>query len=137
MDIINNNLKGKVSLGVFFLVIIIYGFYLYSNNKEQKLKKCFKVTTALIVNVKDGYKNNLALTYKYLVNGKIHCSDCVRSIKNTKLKNSLLNKNLVLIYSCTDSNDHLLLLSEYQFDEFNIPYPDSLLWIKQELDKGW
>lgn len=56
-----------------------------------------------------------------------------------RLGQSLVNKKLVVIYSCNDPNDHWLLLYKSDFDKFNISYPDSLLWLKKELelDKDW
>ncbi|MBL7888972.1 MAG: hypothetical protein JNL24_05435 [Bacteroidia bacterium] len=130
-----SNFVLKFPANIILFFIVLYCFYLYSSYKEDKLRKCFKVCNAMIVDAQHGYRGGVKLSYEYIVGKKKYRYSSKRPI-SMGLGQSLINKNLLVIYSCYDFNENWLLLHKSDFEKYNIAYPDSLLWLKEELDKG-
>lgn len=133
-----NSVIFKFSINLILFFSVLYCLYLYSSYKDDKLKKCFKICNASITGSDYGYRLGCVLSYEYIVDKKKYLHKTKRPI-SMRLGQSLVNKKLVVIYSCNDPNEHWLMLNKSDFDTYKIVYPDSLFWLKKELelDRGW
>lgn len=114
------------------MVVIILGLiFRESCNDEIKYKRA--ITNAYITRVSLTSKPVLLrLEYIYVAKSDTQksYSDISQYPNLTRMK-KLEGRTLILIYDSTNVRSNRLLLTQHDFDRYEVWYPDSLAWLKQ------
>lgn len=124
--------KIKILLGCIGFSLI--GLKLYQDSlKSDVLKKDLienkTFSICKITSVKHYYKSDELFTFQYIINQKQYTGEYKSSKFSTAIYDEIKGKFLPIVYSRIDPKNCRLLLSRDDFERFNLPYPDSLLWI--------
>jgi len=137
--------KGRILQPFFFILFILLSIYLlthYQSSKHSELLNdtCFSfgnIKTDIHTNPKSSL-NNYYVDYYFFVNQDRY--NGVYSIEKNIISKSFFIENFAghrfpIIYCCNEINNNRLLILPEDFNEFNIPFPDSLNWVKQFIRK--
>ena len=116
--------------------MLIFLFYFFTTKEENSLFQHKKIIIGTIeryngIRLRSGGNWN----YKYYVNGKEY-NDIHLSPQNAKPNyyTDLLNgKSFPVIYDSTHPSNSIMLIFPSDFQALNIPFPDSLEWVKSIL----
>ena len=116
---------------VAFGLFVISAFSLMINGifTDKKLRKEGVLTTAVVTDCKFGYRGGISFIYEFILEGKlIKNKKSFMEIVPSKGAN-FLHKSFPLLYLETSPSNNQILISRYSFEEFKIPFPDSLKWV--------
>ncbi|MOA25760.1 hypothetical protein D3C78_1465070 [compost metagenome] len=137
MGEINNLLKKNNQVIALVLLVLMFSLMLlYSHRKKNNLKDDMVITVGQIVNVRNGYKLNIDITYEFIRKQKKEEHSDLRVALSYAEGKELLYQYFPVIYQKSNPNNCQLLISPLDFKEYNIPYPDSLQWVKEKYFKG-
>lgn len=127
--------KRPVVIRFVFIGCIITAFLIlvYFNNKRFERRN--EVISAIVTDHGTSHKADLILYYEFNILGKAYKGEAMYSIGQGNYSD-FLNKKFPVIYEKDHPDNSGLLLSPYDFKEYNIPYPDSLKWVKEKYFKG-
>jgi hypothetical protein len=119
---------------VFMIIVLVAKFQKSTYNEELMKHAAFTNTqfTGLIEPYKKGTNGPWYICH-YEVNGKMFNSyEPVRMCK--KLDRDFFSQRFPVIYDSTNPEHGKVLVFPFEFEELNLPFPDSLNWI---LRKGY
>lgn len=127
--------KGTIVLIVLGLIGLSIEFF--KKRKEQSIMRHGKVCSGLVYDVYFSKRPTLPIIrYYYIVNNKKYFYECnVDDGTSISVLEGLENKYLNLVYDSTDFKKSKLLVFESDYKRFDVPYPDSMLWLKRLLGK--
>lgn len=138
-----NNKKNKIIFGLIF-VFLLYALLSFFYNdlyliryKKMKLKQGFNITnTGKIVSCSKRVKkyNEYNIIFSYVLNGHVYTKTQYSSY-NFKVgyQDYLLKMNFNIVYDLRDYTNACLLISQKDFNNFDIAFPDSLHRINERL----
>lgn len=88
------------------------------------------MTKALIIGYRTVSKGDIGIDYYYIVKDDT-ITDSKRCRFSYNAGKFLMNKYFPVIYSQKDITNHQILIEEKGFNDFELPYPDSLQWVKK------
>lgn len=119
-----------------FAIILIIGTLLiliaYGIVDQSFLRKNYMITTGLITDCR--YPMNrgaLSFYFDYEVDGKKYQYSTIISNLNTSYARDFIGKQFPVAYSKNDPEKCRILITRYDFNEFSIPFPDSLNWVRR------
>jgi signal peptidase I len=112
-----------------FLFIVFTLIFIYQFFKEEELKDCHKKTKGEIVAFFEKGPGIHGTKYIYYVDNRKYS----RVIVN-KFYYNLKNKYFIVLYSCTDYAESVILIEPDDFKEFGYEYPDSLKWVLKYIE---
>jgi hypothetical protein len=125
----------KDILGFILLLIFIYTLVIVIKRDDYKeYRRNGIVTTAKVIKADSDYKGRLEVTYVFTVNKISYQNRRVFSGIRLSAINPILNKYFPVVYLKGNYNKNQLLLSPYNFNKMQIPFPDSLTWILKYKD---
>jgi hypothetical protein len=136
-EIRNVKFTWKMFLISFSFLIVLSPFFLYQlyRNKERRaIRKNQALTTARITALT--YQRNKAKSwYRTLAtyqvgNARFTCTGSASYTLSHPQRSTLIGAQLPVIYEKDNPANGELLVSERQFDRFNLSFPDSLAWTK-------
>ncbi|MNE93942.1 hypothetical protein D3C80_1918520 [compost metagenome] len=86
--------------------------------------------------VESAYRGGPDFTYEFKVNNIEYKNSTVKLAFSLGEGYDLLNFNFPVIYQKSNPDNCQLLITPYEFKEYNIPYPDSLNWVREKYFKG-
>lgn len=133
-------LSKRIFLLTFIGVIILLCFIIriYTLNNYNKLNKNFKITTGIINKVEDLKGSPYLIDYSYKVGDRFYQNRDPLSIDNISkiyIEQVFVGKHLLVVYDSLNNHNSKLLLSERDYNNFNLK-PDSItLTIFKRIDK--
>jgi len=135
-------MSSKIKTTVAIIVFILFLFIIQINYKYKlnELKSNFYITTGLVTGYSIGVKyhsGNMFITSTYSVQNKENenSKQYSKTLNRDDFRNYFLGKSFPVIYSVKDISNSRTLIFPSDFEEFNIPFPDSLNWVKQYIEK--
>lgn len=125
-------LKKILAFGVLLIICWICSYF-YEKNNNAKVILNQKIGIGYIRKVElfDRYSRH-KITFDLFTNGKLlETTWTIRDDIDFDKLQRLDKKNLVVVYDSLDVNNKVLLLTQDDFDKFNVAIPDSLIWLKQ------
>lgn len=120
----NNQQKVLWSLIVILGALII--FFSYRRSDKRTL-----ITSAYITEITMEYKGGMNVSYRFTVNNKTYTNVEAIPTIGFAFKNSFVQKYFPLIYDPENPKNCNLMLTQLDFEEHDMPYPDSLRWIQE------
>ena len=122
------NRKWEVRITIMLILFIVIFVILFPKYKEQRIKNNALFTVGKINSIENGHRAASAFYYyKYLVN-----KDTISSNRSgNSVKNIFLNKNFPVIFNSNKPKENRMLIYPRDFERFDIPFPDSLNWVKE------
>lgn len=122
-----------ILMGISFVVI-----YKLTGKKENELKKNFVITQGKIIDIDAVLRGDgLWIRYEYL-NGHEVIEDKKRIFVESKYKDNLrkllVSHYLPVIYNRTDTHNNLMLITDKEYNKFEVSKPDSIQNILRVLD---
>ena len=120
----------------YWYIGIIFAFILaYLSHKLFRKESLFqngKMAYAYVYEVNDaGIKAaNIVIYYSFFVEQREH-SGGMDSNLDYAVKSEIMNRYVPVIYDTLNPNNNILLISEKNWEKLNLPFPDSLSWLKK------
>ena len=133
--------------GLIAFVILIIGFglcYYFSERNNNKLKteiiKDAVLTSGIVSAYLHDYKGISEYEYYFSTNENManyysKSSSSSSFVTYAKIGKKVLNKSFPVIYNKSLPQYNKILIIPDDFKEYNIPFPDSLNWVKEILDE--
>ena len=102
---------------------------MYAYRKREILNEK-ELGKSLVIDYRLNSKGYITLEYYYIVKNDTITSSEHYQFSSYAGKN-LVNKYFPVIYSKKDITKHKILIEEKDFNDFKVPYPDSLRWVKK------
>jgi len=117
---------GKIFKEIFrvtvFMLILYLFVELYRDYKKNQIQNCHKFTIGYVILVEKNTKNR-GTSFEYFVESK-------RYARTGKIYPfELPIGKIPVLYPCSDPDFGQLMLTPEDFEEYDLPYPDSLKWI--------
>lgn len=126
----DNKRKNKLFyLGVLLLLLVLFCIAKYS---QYLLKKEYNISNAYIYSIRrTGRSDMLLISFNFNADGKIYKSSSTYSGKTIPLENihSLTHRHFPVMYYPLFPKINTLLLLPIDFEQYGLPYPDSLKWV--------
>lgn len=128
--LMNNKTKTRLFYsGVLLFILMFIGFarwnrYLLQTDRLQ--------TSGVVYNIRrTGRANMVRIAYRYTVNNSTYKSTTIYSEKKLSRENwgALINKSFPVVYHRKMKFLSVMLISPEDFQEFGVPFPDSLKWV--------
>lgn len=125
-------------LGILLVAVVLGGIYLLGEYRgksvTRSIAKNHVMASGIVSKVEFRTKLGYVVRYSFEVNDQYYSSS-VNGSKFTRVKNVLTGRSFPIIVSATDpSNNEMLILPE-DFEKYHIPFPDSLGWVEEYLNK--
>ncbi|AFD06732.1 hypothetical protein [Solitalea canadensis] len=112
------------SLIIVLGALIIFFSYRRSDKRTQ-------ITSAYITEITMEYKGGMNVRYQFTVNNTVYSNVDAISTIGFASKSSFLHRYFPVIYEPENPKNCNLMLAQLDFEEHDIPYPDSLRWIQE------
>jgi hypothetical protein len=124
--------------GLIYFLIIVAGGWLYGDIKSQNFVKAIlekpEITIGFINNT-HFEKNGFVVEYSFNA-GEKDLSSYVSHPRFISIRSLLYNgRSFPVIFSSTNPEKNEMLILPEDFNHFNVPFPDSLSWELEYLDK--
>lgn len=123
----------KIGKTIPYIVIIIFIVILFKEcKKNDALARNPMFATGTILHFSEDAKGSGGrITYVFKLEGKEYKN--VRAYGNiyTSQGYNFVNKSFPVAYEKNNVGNNQLLISPKQFDEINLPFPDSLEWVRK------
>lgn len=131
--------KFIVRLFVFFVVagfvISMVNNYLIKPYYRRLIKNNLSIVNGGRITSIKGVQKSFDLyyiDYSYTIGDKTFRNSCSVGIKFKK-KGGLLNRTMPVVYQTSNWNNSQIMFNSSDFEYFNVPFPDSLRWLKEVL----
>jgi hypothetical protein len=129
---VKNNLPNKrivVAIITLFVLAVILGTH-YRNAKKRDILKNIVLASGEITNYQKVRKSSGIFFDYNLKLGDVIYQERVRC-EGIKLScgNKFIGKHFPIVYSDLNPEYNEMLITPYQFEEFNLTFPDSLQWV--------
>ena len=134
---------GKL-VGCGLIIILVAFFYLkstkdYSDERDKILQNYQIVLGTALEYSNDGAKHGSSLKYKFIYNHNSYYSSTSGNSfwgdRYFDIRLSIVNKSFPVILSVKEPTCNTMLITPEDFDFYHLPFPDSLKWVKEVLDK--
>ena len=130
----------KESMGCLFGLVILFliGYALFNGlamSRNFKQRDETVVTLAHIESGFVGYKSKIFLQFWYMVGNERIDNESAEISLSPRIIQRLWGKTIPMVYLKNNPQRFKLLLTEYAFKSTNLPFPDSLNWLKEY--KSW
>ncbi|MNS43815.1 hypothetical protein D3C72_762350 [compost metagenome] len=122
----NNQLVQRV----LWLMIIVFGALIIFLSYRRSDKRT-QITSAYINEISMEYKGGMNIHYQFILNNKTYSNVDAISTIGFASKSSFLHRYFPVIYEPENPKNCNLMLAQLDFEEHDIPYPDSLRWIQE------
>lgn len=113
-----------------FWAILIVAVYLNGRVKDNQIEKFRKISTGTITDYGFGGSGTVILHYTFEVNDTLFYGNDGIRIQNIYY-HFFQGKEFPVILSGENPKNHRILMLPQDFEMWNIPFPDSLEWVKQ------
>jgi len=115
---------------ILFIVVLLLISYLRGCHNTKTIKEDTKIENGLIFNYHLEYGGFKRIKYEFNYNNKHFEND---ELLNGDWVNasSLVNKWFPVVFSVKSPENNEMLITPDDFAKYNIPFPDSLEWVKQ------
>jgi hypothetical protein len=118
-----------IKIAIVALVFSIIAFAIVKNcNRDSKLKSNHNISNGRIVDVLDRAKSGFGVEYTFLVNNKEYQGSTILIVRS---RDGLIGKNVPVIYWPDNPNINRLLFFSYDWEKYNLQFPDSMNWVNQ------
>ena len=142
----NNKVLARIIFGS-GLAIMLFIFYIIGNNNKNEFKKQIVNNIYFLNGVVDGteqkYKDAFKIRYHFSFKGKEYIqsqaeinSSSFFADKYSSIKNIIINKSFPVIIDSMNPDINQMLVIPNDFEFYNIPFPDSLQWVKKLIDEN-
>lgn len=112
------------SFGIILAILTLFIFTYFENeNKNKELMNKYEISTATITRYEGGGKGIGSFYYYYFINNVRYEGKYIVNSKNT---NYYINKRFQVAYSVQDPSNSQLILTNHDYEKFNLYYPDTL-----------
>jgi hypothetical protein len=122
------------------ILCLMLGAALYSNRERKKHRQSIlgspMFASGQFLELKNlGKASNYTLTgfYSFTVNFETHGGQNTDK-RYKKIQAFILKKRFPVIYNSNDPTKNSILVFPDDFSNFNLPYPDSLIWVEGLID---
>jgi hypothetical protein len=134
----NKQIKTISQILIFIFVVLgIIELRFFNKKRSEEFRKYGTFGTARIYDVNPNINKGSSgynFDYEYKVNNKIYKGHSSSSGINYRLSRMILDKTFPIIYLSIDPEVARILVTPYDFRMENRDYPDSLKWIKKEME---
>lgn len=129
-------MENKKKNNLYFYIIISLGciiFFIYIGvriYKRHNLHSSYIEATGEVYEVTGTWKGVSIVKYKIKYNSKLFYSSD-EFLLNNEGATKVLNKEFLVVFSPNDSTLTDILMCPCDFEKYNIPFPDSLSWVKE------
>lgn len=132
----------KISYTVFrklfiaFSVVTILScilYYYWGYRKAERLFRSGIITNGYVVDVFDGFRSKTGFNYVFSYQGKRYKGKGFYLNVAWKIRDSIFNRPLPVLFLPNKPSESRLLLNEAVFESSGRKFPDSLLWLKRYL----
>jgi hypothetical protein len=113
------------------LIFILINFFV----QKFDFKKNGKYSIAEIYDFHVLAKSGHSICFKFSINNQQFKSCQFETFSNSTLRLMLLGKKFPVIYNPEKPGECEILITEYDFKEFGLEYPDSLYWVEENRSK--
>lgn len=141
-------IKNKSSLTTFSYVIVTilgiwtclfyYNIYIAIPKQKKLIRDNLEISNNCLIHEIGSMHRTSATVfrYRYYINGVKYSNKISLGIKFQPHGSSyLMNRTLPVVYEKDNPNNSWLLIKPTDFEYFNLPFPDSLKWIKEDVIK--
>ena len=125
-------------IGIVAIFLLLFFYIAYQKYKQKSLqlniKSNLEYSYATIIECNVTHRGSVWIKYNYFYQNNILQNKQNISISLWKA-NKLINKKFPIVLSNKNPKDCTILIFPKDFEEYNIPFPDSLNWVKELLDK--
>jgi hypothetical protein len=129
---------GSANLKVLALLLVIFlGIFLFFNYKKQRLKTRQKTAKAFVYSYKPGKRADYWIFYRFTFNNVEVKGSHKKDLPVEKISYLIDHKiPLDVIFDSLDPQNAHLLLEKEDFEEFDMPFPDSMNKIYEGMIKA-
>lgn len=111
------------------LLVMAIAFVL-SRNEYENIKNNAAYTSGLVTETKYQKGGLYKVHYQFQVGNETYKdSDLIDGC--AELSNQVEGKRFSVVYNSLNPNQSTILITEEDFKRFGLPFPDSLIWVKQ------
>ena len=127
-----NNMIKNLKKNWFPILVILFFISLpfYRHYMLKQRKSCYKITVGKVIGYEHSGRVSWGIKYEFKVKEKTTIN--YYEYKHTKLP---FGTKVPVLYSCSDPDFSQLLLLPEDFKEYDLPYPDSLMWLEKYIKK--
>jgi hypothetical protein len=138
-----NKLYGKIfffgGVGILFIVFYLISDRNYKTFRDKILESPSIVFGEVIEYSSDGAKHGSSIKYRFSYNNKTFNSKSSGtsffSNRYSSLQSFIDGKKFPVIFNKKDPEMNQMLIIPDDFEFYNMPFPDSLQWVKEKLDE--
>lgn len=117
--------------GTIFILLLTIGLILYNKERSQ-LKENYTITYGVITECKDvGRRSSGGIFYFNFKVGDTLISDQIREGISSQYSSIFIGKTFPVVYLPNDLRNNDMLITPKSFELLDIPFPDSLNWVRQ------
>jgi hypothetical protein len=125
--------RKRKSLIILAIALLILGAAIgYRVWKRGELKRNGVLLTGRIVSHQTGTKSQWWFNYEFRYEGKVYNKD--KSVDVLRLR-TFIGKSFPVIFSFQSEQSEMLITPK-DFEIYDLPYPDSLNWVKEYVNKN-
>lgn len=118
-----------------FLITIVIVAYLRGQRQKETIQKNIQQVSGTITETSMAHRGaGLDVTYQFSFENKIIENQHVLSV-NSGIQNFFLGKTFPVVFSKDHPEANEMLILPKDFARFNLPYPDSLKWVINLIEK--
>lgn len=124
--------KKTFTIALWAVVIILCYWGWHAGKKyERTIQKDTQITNGKILSTSVSYRGGVYVEYSFEDNnGKSWETEQPMNIEMWK-RNSFVNKRFPVVFSKMKPEINEILIFPKDFEKYNIPFPDSLQWVKK------
>ena len=102
---------------------------IHKNSEDNQLRNGGHLSTASINGFSTDRDRNLYVEYEFTHNGKRYLGSSLSHVRYI-YRDKLLDKTYPVLFSVSDPETNEILLTPFDFKDYNYTFPDSLNWVK-------
>jgi len=125
--------KIKTSKAPAYLCFTVFGILFFREKvKENRLHTRKLIVSGEVTQFSTSYKGSgVRVNFVYVINGKEYRKNDAGVSVSKPAGNLLVNMRFPVVVDSTDFTNSRILVTPGAFDHFNLPFPDSLEWVRQ------
>lgn len=119
---------------VWLIIGIFVTMGLYFREKERRYlleNKAFSVGEIVRIDYRGSYKSSNIIYYRHTINGKLIERSFSFPNYLSRSADTIVGIKFPVLYNKQDGVDGMALLYKKQFDDYDLPQPDSLKWVNK------